>query len=71
MTDPEPLSGLVQCAGPMRPGDTLVVGLVPQLTMLEVERVRARFEQVLPDIKVVVLDQVANLLVYRPDGEVS
>jgi hypothetical protein len=56
-------------AGPVRPGDTLILGFTGHLNLAEAQRVRERFAELLPGVVVVVLDQLAQVVVYRPDEE--
>jgi hypothetical protein len=56
-------------AGPVRPGDTLILGFTGHINMAEAQRVRERFAELLPGVTVVVLDQVTQVVVYRPDEE--
>jgi len=55
-------------AGPIRAGDTLIIGFTGRCTTQDAALVRERFADLAPGVIVVVLDNVAQLAVYRPDG---
>jgi len=60
---------VVHGAGPIRSGDTLVIGFTNTVPPTEARRIRERFGELLPGVTVVVLDHVAQLAVYRPGAE--
>jgi hypothetical protein len=52
----------------VRPGDTLVIRIDQRLSGQEIDELQAHLGGQMPGVKVVVLDGVAQLLVYRPGG---
>lgn len=52
----------------VHPGDTLIVGFASRLTMQQVDQVTHRLGGRIPGVDVIVLDQVRQLAVYRPEG---
>jgi hypothetical protein len=58
-------AALTSWATPIRPGDTLVIGFTGRVSQVEAKRVRDRFQEVAPDVTVIVLDDVSALAVCR------
>ena len=52
----------------VRPGDTLVLSFGRYIDAEECERVSLQVAAELPGVRVTVIDQVAHMAVYRPDG---
>ena len=53
----------------VRPGDTFIVGYGRPLGPDTVQRLRERLREHLgADVKILILDEVAHMGVYRPDG---
>lgn len=53
-------------AGPIQAGDTLILGFTGRVRPEDARYTRERLAELLPDITVVVLDNVAQIVVYRP-----
>lgn len=53
-------------AGPIKDGDTLVLGFTGRIDPIQARVIRERFAELLPGVQVVVLDNVAHIAVYRP-----
>lgn len=53
-------------AGPIEPGDTLILGFTGRVDPNEARYIREQFVQCCPGVTVVVLDNVAQVAVYRP-----
>lgn len=53
-------------AGPIQPGDTLILGFSNRVQPSESRYLKERFLEFLPGVTVVVLDNVAQVAVYRP-----
>lgn len=63
----EPKAVPVQAwAGPIQAGDTLILGFTGRVRPEDARYTRERLTELLPDITVVVLDNVAQIAVYRP-----
>jgi hypothetical protein len=66
--EPKPKTVPVQAwSGPIQPGDTLILGFTGRVPPSESKYLRDRFLEMLPDVTVVVLDNVAQIAVYRPE----
>lgn len=62
----EPATVVQSWTGPIQHGDTLVLGFRGKLTQEQAVQVRDRFADLLPGVAVVMLDDVAQIAVYRP-----
>jgi hypothetical protein len=52
----------------VRPGDTLIVGFHPALSLDQSNAIKERIAESLPGVRIAVMDQVAAMTVYRPEG---
>ncbi|MGH3985870.1 MAG: hypothetical protein ACRDTZ_00950 [Pseudonocardiaceae bacterium] len=62
----EPTTAPVQAWGPVQPGDTIILGFQGRISPQDARRVGERFEELIPDVTIIVLDNVADIAVYRP-----
>jgi hypothetical protein len=67
MTEQAP-GGIAASGVVVRPGDTLIVGFRPGLSLDHCKAIKEQAEQELPGVRIVVMDQVAAMTVYRPEG---
>ena len=51
----------------IRPGDKLVLGYAMPLSAYHADVIKARFAEILPDVEIVLVDQITSMAVYRPD----
>lgn len=51
----------------VRPGDKLVVGFARRLDMAEIDHIRQRSRMMLPDVEVIIFDDITTMAVYRPE----
>lgn len=52
----------------VRPGDTLIVASSQRITRQAADHIKTELTERLPGIKAVVMDNVGQLAVYRPEG---
>ena len=67
------LDGLVEIAGPIRPGDTLVLRMRGDINTSErlgaaADAISAAVKERLPEVRLVFLVGVEQILVYRPES---
>ena len=57
----------IQLAATVRPGDTLILSLQPNVTLAQADRMRALFEDKVPNVTVVFVSGVDSITVHHAE----